>query len=589
MPPNPAKRPLFDLPAIRRQVGAKVFDRGDAYFQDDAVQLLSFSGRTIKARVAGTEHYRVALELNDRRPVQRLAGDCSCPARIDFGLCKHMVATAFAANAAEEVGAWPTAEETPSAMIEGWLNAMPKDKLVKLVLDLAEGDEDMERKLTLKAAAAPGGSGLASAATAIGRALRQAAVIHGGYIAYGAMGAWAEGMQDVLGAIEAIIAPGCSSQVRPLLEAARDHAGSAMDNGDDSDGELTPVFERIDALILKMRLADPPEPLGLAEELFGELMDDDGYGHVPLEDYWPLLGDAGCRELERLARQLWPNVLPKRRGGGFIDEYFPSRHRLFQLLDRLAERKGDLDARIALRREDARSAYDIVRLVEFLISEGRAADAMGAAEEGHFEFADKPDDRLTGLLAGLYRKNGSSGQAEKVLWNNFVGRPDMRSFELLVGSSAVDARNSLEERAITHIADLRQKHSRSGTALRGAGLGDLTGLLLAIFSNTRRFDEAWSLADKAGLKPGQLRPLAEASIASHADKAIPVLRALAETAISQGVGGRYEEPLRFIDLVLKHARGAAAAAEAKLWLRSLSRDHARKRNFIAGLAGRLHS
>ena len=46
------------------------------------------------AQVAGTEDYRT--ELTGRG--EDFDGECSCPAFEDWGFCKHMVATALAAN-----------------------------------------------------------------------------------------------------------------------------------------------------------------------------------------------------------------------------------------------------------------------------------------------------------------------------------------------------------------------------------------------------------------------------------------------------------------------------------------------------------
>jgi hypothetical protein len=95
------------------------------------------------------------------------------------------------------------------------------------------------------------------------------------------------------------------------------------------------------------------------------------------------------------------------------------------------------------------------------------------------------------------------------------------------------------------------------------------------------------LYEAGRLRPAQLKGLAEVSASTHTGNALPVLRALAASAMQEGVGGRYDEPLRLIDLILLNAKGATAT-EAQQWLRGLARDHARKRNFIAGLTSRFH-
>lgn len=60
------------------------------------------------------------------------------------------------------------------------------------------------------------------------------------------------------------------------------------------------------------------------------------------------------------------------------------------------------------------------------------------------------------------------------------------------------------------------------------------------------------------LRPAQLKGLAEVSASTHTGNALPVLRALAASAMQEGVGGRYDEHLRLIDLILLNAKGATA-------------------------------
>ena len=48
------------------------------------------------AQVAGSDGYRVVLTGCGKK----ISGESSCPAFTDWDFCKHMVATAFAANEA---------------------------------------------------------------------------------------------------------------------------------------------------------------------------------------------------------------------------------------------------------------------------------------------------------------------------------------------------------------------------------------------------------------------------------------------------------------------------------------------------------
>ena len=85
--------PRFDIAALKRVAGA-AFARGEAYHCDGRVELLAVEPGRVLAEVSGSEDYRVGLV----RKGETFGGECTCPAFEDFGFCKHMVATALAAN-----------------------------------------------------------------------------------------------------------------------------------------------------------------------------------------------------------------------------------------------------------------------------------------------------------------------------------------------------------------------------------------------------------------------------------------------------------------------------------------------------------
>src|SRR5882724_11926338 len=89
-------RSRFDIDVLRDLAGDKVFARGEAYYRDGQVQILILEPGRVLAQVMGTENYRTELKKRGTD----IGGECSCPAFEDWGFCKHMVATALAANAA---------------------------------------------------------------------------------------------------------------------------------------------------------------------------------------------------------------------------------------------------------------------------------------------------------------------------------------------------------------------------------------------------------------------------------------------------------------------------------------------------------
>src|SRR5260370_37085784 len=84
----------FDVAVLRDVAGEKVFARGAAYHEDGHVEIVTFDRTRVLARVVGSEVYRCELVGAGKK----FSGECSCPAFSDWGFCKHLVATALAAN-----------------------------------------------------------------------------------------------------------------------------------------------------------------------------------------------------------------------------------------------------------------------------------------------------------------------------------------------------------------------------------------------------------------------------------------------------------------------------------------------------------
>ena len=141
-------RTRFDVETLRELAGDKVFARGEAYHRDGKVQILSIDRRRVLAQVEGTDDYRTELTGRDRE----IGGECSCPAFEDWGFCKHMVAAALAANAAGDGGAAPGPD--PLSRIRDHLKAKSIDALVQFIVDLAERDPALFRKLDMAVAVA---------------------------------------------------------------------------------------------------------------------------------------------------------------------------------------------------------------------------------------------------------------------------------------------------------------------------------------------------------------------------------------------------------------------------------------------------
>ena len=90
---SPAHLPkMLTLTTLRALANATSYQRGQAYFRQEAVGKITQDGRTFAARVSGTARYRVTLDVAVKGPPEFT---CSCPYNYD-GICKHEVALGLA-------------------------------------------------------------------------------------------------------------------------------------------------------------------------------------------------------------------------------------------------------------------------------------------------------------------------------------------------------------------------------------------------------------------------------------------------------------------------------------------------------------
>jgi uncharacterized Zn finger protein len=136
----------FDVDALKSRAGGTVLARGEVYHRDGRVRILSVEPARVLAVVEGSEDYTVAL--SGRGGV--IDGECSCPAFADQGICKHIVATALAADA---LGDDELEGSGALARIRDHLKTKSLEALIEMIVGLAEADPALFRKLDLAATA----------------------------------------------------------------------------------------------------------------------------------------------------------------------------------------------------------------------------------------------------------------------------------------------------------------------------------------------------------------------------------------------------------------------------------------------------
>ena len=550
----------FDLDFVRELAGDKVFARGVEYHRDGQVEILGIDSRRVLAQVAGTEDYRT--ELTGRGAA--IDGSCSCPAFEDWGFCKHMVAVALAANEAGE-GA---AAEGGGALgrIRAHLKTKGVDALADMIVELAERDPALFRKLDIAATAADGDDKTVEARL---RKTIDDATRTRGYVDYGAAQGWAAGVDAALDALNGIASGERAGLALGLAERAIDRIAQAIESMDDSDGHCGELMERACEIHQAAARAARPDPVRLAKDLFAREMEDDYDmfdGAAAL--YADVLVEAGLAEYRRLAVAEWEK-LPARGGGrGDRGGYERSQEydRLSRILDGFAERDGDVDARIALRAKDLSSAHRYVQLAAFCREQGRDDLALRYAEEGLWVFEDgRPDRGLLFLAADLLAKAKRKDDAGTLLWRAFEKAPSLDIYERLrkVGGAAA------RDRAVALLQSQVAKERRTGWEYPA-------DLLVRVLLQEKMFDAGWAAVRQHGASPAVKHDLARASEAAFPRDALAAYAERVDQLANGGSNPTYADAVKLI----RHMATLRDAAEQADYVASIKARFGRKRNFM---------
>jgi uncharacterized Zn finger protein len=420
---------LLTLNQIRRLAGDTSFRRGQAYCERGQVRSLVAHGDTLTATVTGTESYAVRLAAKDGNLTHR----CSCPVGTDGAFCKHCVATALAwLEAGPERGRGQSIADTLLVTLDDlrpWLLSQPAASLATWLLETAERDDRLREKLLRAVARATAkGLDLSSYRKSIDRATRT-----GGFIDYYGAGSFAEGVREAIEPIRELLAdmPSQAAAVVDLTEHALVRVEDAMEQADDSNGEIGRLLTELQELHLAACRVAKPEPGELASRLFEWEMNDhwDVFYHAA-ETYADLLGSAGVAAYRRLADAEWkklPALKPGDREG-----YDGPRFRLTSIMEALARTRGDVDALADIKAKDLSSAYHYLGIAELYREAKRPNEALDWAERGLKAFPETGDMRLLEFIADEYHRRKRPDEALALIWRPFeTNHPALADYQRL--------------------------------------------------------------------------------------------------------------------------------------------------------------
>jgi uncharacterized Zn finger protein len=498
----------------------------------------------------------------------------------DGEFCKHCVAVGLAwLDPTKGAPKPPRKREKPSVTMDDvrdWLAGQETEALVELLMEQAKTDDRLRQRLILEVAR-KGAKGIDLRAY---RRAIDAAVNAGDFVDYDEAFGYAEGIEDAVQGVEALLQDGHAGAVIELAEYALGRVEAAMGHIDDSDGHMGGIFEKLQTLHLAACKEAKPDPVALAKRLFTwELRTDWDTFFEAARRYADVLGEAGIAEYRRLAKAEWAKV-PVRGTGDRSRFGSHTEFRVTHIMETLAEDSGDIEALVAIKRRDLSMPYAYLGIAQ-IYKEARQSDqALEWAERGLKAFPDRPDPRLQDFLAEEYHRRKRHDEAMALIWAQYMARPDLDIYQKLKQhADRIDRWAEWRERGLAaarrSIDALRQRAARGSYVARVDH-----SELVRIFLWEKDLDAAWAEAKLGGCSRELWLELAAKREKDHPGDALEAYRAQVEPTLARKNNDAYREAVGLI----RKARGLLARLgrepEFGDYLAALRLAHKPKRNFM---------
>lgn len=577
MPANDVKdRTLSVTPEmLRRLAGKRSFDRGEDYYDENAVRSLRHSESGVRAVVQGTHRYRVRLWDDDGE----LGYDCTCPVGWDGDFCKHCVAAGLAWHAEAECGGGDSSGFTEGD-VRDFLQGLEKEELVSMLLDQAEEDERLHRRLMVRTAQATKGT----ADISVWKQALDGALEVDDFVSYREAHDYANGVGDVIDSLEDLLRNGQAEKVIGMAEYGLAEVERGLEHTDDSDGWMGGLLARLQELHLEACRVARPDPEDLAERLFEWEMESsfDTFDQAVFV-YADILGDAGRAVYRQLAEAEWAKM-PALAPGDEDAHRYGKRYRITSIMETMARASGDFDALVAIKSRDLSEPHDYLGIAQLYHDAGDSDQALDWAERGWRAFPGaNRDERLRTFIADAYQKRGRHDEAMALMWEAFADRPWLETYKNLKRHGR-HARQwpGWRDKALVlvreRIADAKTEPSDLPPWMRAASRGH--SLLVEIFLHEGDPEAAWREAEAGGCTGTLWLELAKGREQSHPADAVRIYRNHIASLLRNTGASVYEETVRYLGRIKTVLAQSGTEAEFRPLLTEIRATHKRKRNLM---------
>lgn len=606
--------------ALRRASSSATFQRGSTYASSGAVEVQAEEpGDTpaIHATVNGTEPYSTEVWIHDGE----VGGTCNCPSAQEGWFCKHQVALALVWRE-RLTGAAPAIDEEARRKVQAsvkraqtvkdrrqalhdFLHSRSAATLADRLLDLADRDHEITRELQQwrKLSEAPQeAADLKALVTEIMSPGRD-------FISYGESYSYVRRAEAVIPLLAKTRERDPSGAAALSLHAMR-RGWVALNQSDDSDGNIGGLIEAIGAEWVAALKQAAPQPAAFGETYL-QLLLDDPFGCFDTEAAEMAMGEAALQRYRKALAARWREakdaaLAAKAEHAALVAKAAANKKRppYYQrdserdmrlstlegmYLEQL-EAEGNLDEALAVMREDMSEPGCYHRVTEFLERQGRLREAFANAELGNKAFPD--DFRLQDDLLRCYERDGWVEEASALRRKRFDDSPSVERYHDVLKAGAVagrevDALRAELQSALKVREDEVMAQVASRPALYGhphgadAGRRDVS-LRVEVLCSEKRWDEALALArPPAVCRVSVLADLARRLGPKHIAHRIDLLMRVFASEMRNSKSP-YRRELELVDEIA----GLLDPARRASWLQQLRLEYKAKRNFVRDLPAR---
>jgi hypothetical protein len=434
-----------EIDSLKDMCTEQSFQRGLRYFQEGRVKIFKASPSCIAAIVAGSENYRVEIDLD------KFHAFCTCPYDLE-GFCKHIVAAFLAIdNDKRTVDSMMDESRQELKKMHSLLESVEPKALKEFVLREMQMNPDLVTRFMACFSERGDGRSLSEYKREIDSLFDEVEVR--GFIHYGAELDFApfENLADIYIRKDEFL------EGAKIYQALTETIAKKMDHVDDSDGYYGGKFsEFLEGFVDCLRLAELEAEARQTyiDYLFNKYLQN--YPDYFQDDYYDALMQL-CTDKEDLT--YWKKLLEPHLPDSLPDKedwskYYQAK-KLVSMQLHLHSGLGEMAEFYALMERHYRFCPDFcLQYAKKMLEDGERTKAIQIAEEGISHFPDHLSKDLREFLSENYRERDPNRYKEQLMMLFFT-RGEWKYYERLKTAATKDEWQAMLDRILVHFSEDR--------------------------------------------------------------------------------------------------------------------------------------